>query len=311
MKIKAAIIILFLLQLTSIGAEFGKLLTRVTAGGVLITEGDAKVLFYQRATKSKGGKHARANYVHPLYDLGGNVLTEDSPADHLHHRGIFWAWHQLWVGDKMIGDGWIAKDMRWDVHGLQTSRDKDGSVRIQVAVDWKSPQWADGKKALVKEATSIRVYPREGNLRKLDFNIRLKAMEPNTRLGGADNVKGYGGFSTRIKLPKGIGFTGEKGEVTPQRTPVVAGPWMDMTARFDKSGMSGLTILCHPKSAGYPQPWILRNKASMQNPVWPGQHAKPLRTDKPLTLRYRLILHKGTATRQTLGRWHEAYSATP
>ena len=137
-------------------------------------------------------------------------------------------------------------------------------------------------------------------------------MEPNTRLGGADNVKGYGGVSTRSKLPKGIEFTGEKGHVTPQRTPVVAGPWMDMTARFDQSGIrSGLTILSHPKSAGYPQPWILRNKASMQNPVWPGQHAKPLPADKPLILRYRLILHKGTATAQTLGQWHEAYSATP
>jgi hypothetical protein len=292
-------------------AQQPALKTRATADGVLVTEDDAKALFYQRATKSRNGKHERANYVHPLYDLDGNVLTEDFPADHLHHRGIFWAWHQLWMGDKMIGDGWSAKVMTCDVHGLQTSQGKDGSVRIQVAVDWKSPQWHNGKKPLVKEATSIQVYPREGNFRKLDFNIRLKAVEPNTRLGGADNVKGYGGFSTRIKLPKGIGSTGKKGEVTPQRTPVVAGPWMDMTARFDKSGMSGLTILCHPKSAGYPQPWILRNKGSMQNPVWPGQHAKPLRTDKPLTLRYRLILHKGTATARTLGRWHKAYSATP
>ena len=311
MKIKTAIIILFLLQLTSISAEFGELLARVTADGVLITEGDAKVLFYQRAMKSKDGEHARANYVHPLYDLNGNVLTEDFPADHPHHRGIFWAWHQLRVGDKMIGDGWISKNMTWDVHSLKTSHGKDGSVSIQVTVDWKSPQWHDGKKTLVKETTSIRVYPREGNLRKLDFNIRLRAVEPNTRLGGADNVKGYGGFSTRIKLPEGIGFTGEKGGVTPQRTPIVAGPWMDMAAQFDKSGMSGLTILCHPKSVGYPQPWILRNKDSMQNPVWPGQHAKPLPTDKPLTLRYRLILHKGTATAQTLGQWHKAYYATP
>ena len=299
------LIIVWLLPLALIAGK-PALKTKTSKDGVLVTEGDTKVLFYQRATKSKDGKHARANYVHPLYDLDGNVLTEDFPDDHLHHRGIFWAWHQLWVGD-----GWSAKDMTWDVHGLQTSQGKDGSVSIQVAVDWKSLQWADGKKTLVKEATSIRVYPREGNLRKLDFNIRLRAVEPNTRLGGADNVKGYGGFSTRIKLPEGIGFTGEKGEVTPQRTPIAAGPWMDMTARFDKSGMSGLTILCHPKSAGYPQPWILRNKASMQNPVWPGQHAKPLPPDKPLTLRYRLILHKGTATAQTLGQWHKAYSATP
>ncbi|SVB38186.1 uncharacterized protein METZ01_LOCUS191040, partial [marine metagenome] len=62
-------------------AQQPALKTKVTADGVLVTEGDAKVLFYQRTTKSRDGKHARANYVHPLYDLNGNVLTEDFPAD--------------------------------------------------------------------------------------------------------------------------------------------------------------------------------------------------------------------------------------
>ena len=33
----------------------------------------------------------------------GQVLTEDFPADHLHHRGIFWAWHQVYVGEKAMG----------------------------------------------------------------------------------------------------------------------------------------------------------------------------------------------------------------
>ena len=304
------LIIVWLLPLALIAGK-PALKTKTFKDGVLVTEGDTKVLFYQRATKSKDGKHARANYVHPLYNLDGNVLTEDFPADHLHHRGIFWAWHQLWVGDKNIGDGWIAKDMVWDVRVLKTSHDKGGSVSIQVAVDWKSPQWHAGKKALVREATTIRVYPREDNLRKLDFNIRLQAVEPNTRLGGADNVKGYGGFSTRIKLPDGIRFTGEKGEVAPQRTPVVAGPWMNMAAKFDKSGMSGLTILCHPKSTGYPQPWILRNKSSMQNPVWPGQHAKPLSIDKPVVLRYRLVVHKYEMSAKTIRSWHKEFAATP
>ncbi|MFP6694783.1 MAG: DUF6807 family protein [Pirellulales bacterium] len=285
--------------------------TETTDDGVLVTESGAKVLFYQRATKSKEGKHPRANYVHPLYDLDGNVLTEDFPADHPHHRGIFWAWHQLWVGDQQIGDGWIAKDMAWDVRSLKASHGQDGSLTIQVTVDWKSPQWHDGQKTLVEETTSIRIYPRGGSLRKLDFDIRLQAVEPDTRLGGAENIKGYGGFSTRIKLPDTIRFSGQKGAVTPQRTPVVAGPWVDMAAEFDKSGTSGLTVLCHPESAGYPQPWILRNNSSMQNPVWPGQHAKPLPTDRALVLRYRLVLHRGAATTETINQWHEAYAATP
>ena len=66
------------------------------AEGFLFTQSEAKILFYQRKPKSHHGKFQRANYIHPLYDLEGNVLTEDFPSDHRHHRGIFWAWHQVY-----------------------------------------------------------------------------------------------------------------------------------------------------------------------------------------------------------------------
>ena len=65
--------------------------------GVELSEGDKKVFFYQRATKSQDGKYPRANYLHPLYDLDGAVITDDFPKDHPHHRGIFWTWHYFHV----------------------------------------------------------------------------------------------------------------------------------------------------------------------------------------------------------------------
>jgi hypothetical protein len=54
-----------------------------------------------------------------------------------------------------------------------------------------------------------------------------------------------------------------------------------------------LSVLCHKSTPGYPQPWILRRKASMQNPVYPGRGPVELSTEKPLVLRYRLIIHDG------------------
>ncbi|UCF15923.1 MAG: PmoA family protein, partial [Phycisphaerales bacterium] len=70
-----------------------------TDQGFLITEGSDNVMVYQRKHKSLDGKYTRANYIHPLYGLDGQVLTEDFPRDHPHHRGVFWAWHQLWLSD--------------------------------------------------------------------------------------------------------------------------------------------------------------------------------------------------------------------
>jgi hypothetical protein len=66
-------------------------------GGFWIKQGKTKVLFFQREMNDSIPEYARNNYFHPVYDLNGNVITEDFPEDHLHHRGIFWAWHQILI----------------------------------------------------------------------------------------------------------------------------------------------------------------------------------------------------------------------
>jgi hypothetical protein len=44
--------------------------------GIEILENGKKVLFYQQRPKSLRGKYERAGYVHPLYSLNENILTE-------------------------------------------------------------------------------------------------------------------------------------------------------------------------------------------------------------------------------------------
>src|SRR5688572_21483736 len=68
--------------------------TKSVEGFEILQQGK-KVLFYQQQPKSLGGKYERAGYVHPLYSLKGEILTEDFPDDHPFHHGIFWAWHQI------------------------------------------------------------------------------------------------------------------------------------------------------------------------------------------------------------------------
>ncbi len=277
-----------------------------TDEGLLFREGKTDVLFYQRKTKSRDGKYPRAHYIHPLYDLDGNVLTEDFPKDHLHHRGIFWAWHQLWVGDNMIGDGWACKDFQWDVQSAETHVTDSGSAILETRVLWKSSQWngPDGEpKPLVDEKTAIQIHPRTDRHRMIDFEIRLRALEENIRLGGSDNDKGYGGFSVRVRLPDDIRFIGRTGELAPQRTAIDGGPWLDMLASFAGDSKSGLTILCHPSSAGFPQRWILRRRGSMQNPVYPGQEPVALSKTDPLVLRYRLVLHQAEVSAAEIEKW--------
>ncbi len=142
-----------------------------TASGVWVKQGDGrKVLFYQTAAKDWDGKFRRANYVHPLYDLDGHVLTEDFPKDHRHHRGIFWAWHQTWIGERKIGDAWIARRFAWEVVGAKTESARPDVV-LHTQVEWKSPDWlVDGKPApFAREHVQIRVGAVRGGARTIDF----------------------------------------------------------------------------------------------------------------------------------------------
>ena len=297
---------------TEIGLAQSCIQATIKDEGVLFTQAGKPLLFYQRQTKSQAGKHPRANYIHPLYDLDGNVLTEDFPADHPHHRGIFWAWHQLWVGDQKMGDGWACQGFAWDVTQLNVEPQTDGSMLLKACVHWKSSPAAkpdETSSALVEERTTIRITAAPHQPRTLDFTIRLRALQENTRIGGSENDKGYGGFSTRIRLPDGVRFVSPTSDVTPQRTAVEAGPALDILGRFgaqDKS--SGLAILCHPSNPGFPQPWLLRSKRSMQNVAYPGRHAVVLPTDGDLTLRYRLVIHRGSAASADLQRWQQDYA---
>ena len=285
-----------------------------TDQGYAITEGEKKVLFYQQIPKSLQGKHTRSNYVHPLYGLDGEILTEDFPQDHPHHRGIFWAWHQLLIGEKKVGDGWSIIDFSMDVYDADILPMDPHSAALKVQVHWNSPLWTDEngrQKPFISETTIIRAHRAEGDIRKIDFEISLLALADNVRIGGAENEKAYGGFSTRIRLPEGTTFIGPTGPVEPIRTPIEDGPWMDFSANFHPDKISGLAILCHKSLPKYPQLWILRRKRSMQNPVYPGREPVLLSREKPITLRYRLITHRGPTNPEILNKLQAEYNAQP
>ena len=94
------------------------------AQGYWFSEGETKVLFYQAERKAlPDGQAARSNYFHPLYDLDGNVLTEDFPKDHIHHRGIFWAWHQVRINGTTVQDQWVNRDSFWAVQDARIDSD--------------------------------------------------------------------------------------------------------------------------------------------------------------------------------------------
>ncbi len=268
-----------------------------SAEGVLILEGKDSVLFYQTKTKSLNGKFPRADYVHPLWGVDGEVLTEDFPKDHLHHRGVFWTWHQIYVHDKEVADAWVCKDFEWNVKRADVVQQGDESLTLQATVLWESPNVTGKKgkkKPFVRETTFIKIYREQKYFRVIDFEIRLAALEKGVAIGGSDNEKGYGGFCIRMPMPDDLRFISSTGEVIPQTLQVKAGPWMEIIGSLGKFGKkAGILIMVHKDNPPPIDRWILRRKGSMQNPVFPGRDLYHLNKND-LVLRYRLVLHEGS-----------------
>ena len=173
------------------------------------------------------------------------------------------------------------------------------------------PPTSENDKAYIEENTSIVVHQMVSGIRCMDFEISLQALVPGVSLGGSDDEKGYGGLCTRIKLPDDLVFTSTDGPVTPERLQIIAGPWMDFSGSFVSGGeQNGLAILCHPGTPNYPAPWILRQKTSMQNIVYPGRDPVEISMDHPTRLKYRLILHTGNADAVDLVKLQSEYDQT-
>lgn len=265
-------------------------------GGIRVIEGGKDVLFYRTQPLSIDGQFERSNYIHPLYGMEGEVLTEDFPEDHLHHRGIFWAWHQVRIGDQKVGDAWECRDFIWELQAVDLQA-SDSLPSLNSHLVWKSPSYTDrtGRSVpFMEEKLRISIHPGEAGYRVMDFEIALRALVPGLLLGGSEDEKGYGGFSVRLKLPPDVHFLSEAGAIEPSETAVRAGNWMDISGSMGlNGGRAGIVIISCNAFGQDGTPWILREKASMQNAVFPGRDPIPIPQENPLVLRYRLLVYKG------------------
>lgn len=289
---KITIISLIASLLISI-ATLAQVSMKRTHDGILFTEGDKNIAFYKKEVTDMNLDKGRCNYFHPVYLPDGTIVTEDAPADHIHHRGIYWAWHQILIDGEKAGDQWEMKDFTHDVKSVEFFRLPEGAGNFKTIVEWKSPLYKNGQEAFLEEKAVVHFYPQKKNYRIIQFEIRLKALASQLQLGGSDDVKGYGGFSVRMKLPGDVTFTSADGLVEPKNEAIEAGKYINVAGSVAKdSGRGGVIIYSH-NDFETAKHWILRKEKSMQNAVWPGREPVAVSTLEPTVLRYAVVLYSG------------------
>ena len=267
-------------------------------------EGQRRVLAYNHGVISKSGVPAgfsRSTYVHPLYGLDGEVMTDDFPEDHFHHRGLFWAWPHVTVGEQHL-DLWALQGMR-QRFGRWLARE----TSVTAAVLGVENGWYAGEQKVMTERVWFHVYPASRDGRAIDVDFTWIPLRQPVTLAGAEG-KSYGGLTlrfaprTQTAITTPLGNAGDDAYMTRL-------PWADLSAQFaDTPQPSGAAIFIAPDHPDYPPTWLTRHYGVLCV-GWPGVTPKTFAVGEPIRCGYRVWIHRGMAGVKDLGRAYEVFKA--
>jgi len=276
---------------------------------LLLLEGKAPRLAYNFGTMT--GPHVpkddprrrRSCYIHPLWGIHGEVLTDDFPPDHYHHHGLFWTWPHVKVGDQSY-DLWLGRGIRQKfVRWLGRAVGRAGA-RLGVENRWVI---ASGSQVMC-ERVWLNVYPTRADRRIMDLYFNwIPSGQPVTLQGAAG--KSYGGLTLRfaVKNPAEATITIPSG-VAPEDLPDTALPWADLTTTLDgQTNPSGAALFVPPDHPDFPPTWLLRHYGPLCI-GWPGVRAKTFPAGQPIHLHYRVWIHDGQPSAEQIGQAYQAYT---
>lgn len=238
------------------------------------------------------------DYVHPIVGLDGEPISDCAPGDHLHHRGLFWAWVRLSRAGQSRGDWWTLRDTYYRLD--RVLRRETGPVLAAVTAEGYWEFQTDATKAperVIREVAELRLFPANEQHQILEADVSLYAVGENVTLSGqSDKDKGYGGFTLRFKKPARVQMTAD-GKALRNDGLMYRARWVDYSGSFrgtSRPEWSGATIMTHPSHPGDPPGWCLRHYGIL-NPSYPGLELVNLSATEPLRFRYRLVLHRQNA----------------
>lgn len=278
--------------------------TEVSNKSLGLWEGARPVFVYNHGIISRTNvpaDRARSSYVHPIYDLEGEVLTDDFPKDHYHHRGLFWAWPHVRIGDEEF-DLWMLKGIRHQF-GRWLMREAGKSA----AVLGVENGWFVGNRKVVEEQVWLRVLPAFEEGRAIDVELVLTPLKEPLTLRGAEG-KSYGGLTLRFAPREDETIITTPDGRTKEDLPVAHLPWADLSAQFaGASAPSGAAIFIAPSHPDYPPEWLTRHYGVLCV-GWPGVKAQTFLPGKPIRCRYRVWIHRGVPDAAEMQKIYDEYA---
>lgn len=269
-------------------------------------DGDRPVLVYNHGPHTKAGSQAnrpRSTYIHPIYGLDGEVLTDDFPADHPHHRGLFWAWPHVTIDGRQY-DMWVLNGI--EPRFVKWTRQDTGPDTATLGVE---NGWFVGERKVMREQLQIIAHRPDDLGRAIDLDFTWTPQERPITLLGAEG-KSYGGMTLRFAPGEPTTITVPTGRSKDDllMTPL---PWADLSRDWPGDrGTSGAALFVHPSHPGFPPTWLTRHYGAICV-GWPGVHSRTLAAGEPIRCRYRVWVHRGTPGVPPIERAYAKFAATP
>lgn len=286
------------------GAQAGFRFADVDDKSLGLWEDEHPVLVYNHgvlADPKAPADRARSSYVHPLYGLEGEVLTDDFPKDHWHHRGLFWAWPHVKVGESET-DLWMLTGIRHQFERWLCREASPAFARLGVQNSWRI-----GDRQVVREEVWLRIFPATSAGRAVDVELTLTPLkEPLTIQGAAG--KSYGGLTLRFAPFKGESVITTPDGRTKDDLPIAHLPWADLSAQFTGAkAFSGAAIFIAPTHPDYPPEWLTRHYGVLCV-GWPGVAAQTFPPGKSIRCAYRVWIHRGVPESTALQAIYNGYA---
>ena len=253
----------------------------------------------------RDSRRSRACYIHPVWGINAEVLTDDFPRDHYHHHGIFWAWPHVGIGGKHY-DLWMYGNIRPKFVRWICRRAGPAAAVLAVENGWFVGEKFD-KKVMI-ERVWMRTYKTSDDTRAVDLEFVWIPVGRPITLRGAGG-KSYGGLTVRmaVKDPSKSIITTPRGssKADLKQTPL---PWADLTAKFGGGDRpSGAAVFVHPAHPDYPPTWLTRHYGPLCV-GWPGVKGKTFEPGVPIRLDYRIFIHKTQLGVDALKQAYQGYT---
>ena len=308
------------------GAAASYTLTAV-ANGTQLKTGDGRVVLEYLTSKPAGVPLTGPNTAcfHPINTPTGERVTALAPDDHPHHRGMYIAWHDSEFRQPITRKGPTSPLFGWNITkadfwgwGVYAPRDgrtietrdvKLKSADASRAVIEVRNEWGVNKRKFADETTTATITERDGAF-VLDVVFTLGVLVDYQL-----NKQSFSGFNFQARKDGESYYTWPGGTVTfpdahysAPETNWPGAPWYGYVIKLSNGKTVGAAVIDHPSNP--PTTWHGSRGLWMLNPNIAAVGPYTIKTESPLTLRYRVVVHDGATPSALVNTLSDEWRAT-